>query len=71
MAAIVFTIPLLFLVKEAAWRIYHLVITGFYIVVLLFRIFDIAKSLEDKIPGRGRVKSALEVDITRIENDLE
>ena len=70
-AALVFTIPLLFLLKVAAWRIYYLVMAGVYIVMLLVRICQIAKSLEDKMPWRGRVKSASEVDITRIRIEFE
>ena len=71
MAALVFTIPLLFMVKEAAWGIYHLVSANVYILILLFRIFSIARSLEQRIPGRERIKSVSEIDITRIENGLE
>ena len=70
MAAIVFTIPLIFLVKDTAWGPYYLVMAGIDIVILLVRIFHIARSLEDKIPGGRRKKSASELDITCIENGL-
>ena len=70
MAALVFSMPILLLVKDAAWGTYYLVQAGFFIGILLFRMFDIARSLENKIPGGGRDKSASEIDITRIENGL-
>ena len=71
-AALVFTIPLLLLVTDAVWRTLYLVQTGIFIGIFLYRIFNIARSLEDKMSGRerGRVKSASELDITRFENGL-
>ena len=70
LAAIVFTIPLLPLVKDGTGPM-HVLFLGFCMWRLLVRIFDIARSLEERIPLGERIKSASEVDITRIESGLE
>ena len=65
MAALVFSIPYLLLIQSG---IYLLFPVSCSIVIFLVRIFDIARSLEERIPLRGRDKSASELEITRIEN---
>ena len=69
LAAIVFTIPLLLLVKDGTGPM-HVLFLGFCMWRLLVRIFDIARSLEERITMGERIKSASEVDITRIESGL-
>ena len=68
MAALVFTVPLLLLLKPASLRNFYLVLTCCEFLWLLFRIFGIARSLEERIPLRGRVKSDSEIEITSIES---
>ena len=67
MAALVFTIPLLVFMKPAAVGTFFSGCAGYFIGIFLRRIFHIARSLEERIPLRGRVKSASEIEITCIE----
>ena len=70
MAALVFTVPFLLLLKPASLRNFYLDLTSVQFLLFLFRIFAIARSLEERIPSRGRVKSGSELEITSIDSGV-
>ena len=70
MAALVFTVPFILLLKPASLSIFYLFLASYHFLLLLFRMFAIVRSLEERIPLSGRVKSASEIEITRIESGV-